>query len=146
LAEAYVKKECEKMAIPFIIFRPATIVSNFKKSRLFFLKTLLSSRQTLFSFLLYKTYFFITDLNKITKTIYNHKKLKPNTTYNICDSIPWTKQNTNKNIIAGELKNMVWKELFLLRRKVGRLKIFKKHPLFFALFCPQKIHSITDKK
>ncbi|NDD58526.1 MAG: NAD(P)-dependent oxidoreductase [Chlamydiae bacterium] len=146
LAEAYVKRECKKMGIPFIILRPATIVSNFKKNKLFVLKTLLSSRQTLFSFLLHEIYFFITDLNRITKAIYNHKKLKPNSTYNICDSIPWTQQNNNKHIIAGLFKNMVRNNLLLLRRKVGRLKIFKKHPIFFALFCPQKIHSITDKK
>lgn len=87
-AEKNIRKIAKQAKIPFIILRPAAIVSKTKKP--FFVKVhKFLMRKKIFLPLPQPCNFFITNIDQLVRIILYHEKLKNNSTFNVAKTVSW---------------------------------------------------------
>lgn len=142
-AEKTIREYAKKAKIPFIILRPAAIVSKTKKTLPLKVHQFLMQKN-FFLPLPQPCNFFITNINQLVNIILCHKNLKNNSILNIAKTVAWVYKPVHKNR-TNLLMETIISGLFFLRRELFKYKIFCKYPLLTGLFSPSFIESCTNR-
>lgn len=142
LAEKIVRQKAKLAKIPFVILRPASIVSNSRQN--IFIKTQkIVTKKKIFLPLPSPCNFFITNIDQLVKIILDHKSLKNNSTLNICKTVSWLNRSVQKDQNNPLIETII-SGLNLLRNLFLKCKIFRKYPLFAGSFSPSAIESYRN--
>jgi nucleoside-diphosphate-sugar epimerase len=143
LAEKIVRRKAKLAKIPFVILRPASIVSK-SRQNIYIKIQKIAAKKKLFLPLPLPCNFFITNIDQLVKIILHHESLKNNSTLNICKTVSWLNRSVKKNQNNPLIKTVIF-GLTFLRNIFLKCRIFCKYPLFAGSFSPSTIESYRDR-
>lgn len=141
-AESIVRKLSRKSGIPFLILRPASIISEKRHNKLLKLFDLLIKIRHLPLFIPQKCHFYITDLNSFSRTIFMLHANKSNMVVNCCRTVSWqeyfgkNKDDHKRFVCISE------KLLNIVRSLAAKNRFFMRHPFLFSVLSPSEIKSV----
>jgi nucleoside-diphosphate-sugar epimerase len=141
-AERIVRKLSRKSKIPYLILRPASIISEKRHNRLLKLFDLLIKIRLIPLFIPNKCHFYITDLNSFSRTIFTLHANKSNMVVNCCRTVSWqeyfgkNKDDHKRFVCISE------KLLNIIRSIAAKNRFFMRHPFLFSVLSPSEIKSV----
>ena len=141
-AERIVRNLSEKFKIPYLILRPASIISEKRHNRLLKLFDLLIKIRLMPLFIPNKCHFYITDLNSFSRTIFTLHANKSNMVVNCCRTVSWqeyfgkNKDDHKRFVCISE------KLLNIIRSMAAKNRFFMRHPFLFSVLSPSEIKSV----
>ena len=141
-AESIVRKLSRKAGIPFLILRPASIISKKRKNKLLNIFDLLIKIKNIPLFIPKKCNFYITDLNSFSRTIFTLHANKSNMVVNCCRTVSWqeyfgkNKDDHKRFVCISE------KLLNIIRSIAAKNRFFMRHPFLFSVLSPSEIKSV----
>ena len=141
-AEKIVRKLSRKSKIPFLIIRPASIISEKRHNKLLKLFDLLIKIKLMPLFIPQKCHFYITDLNSVSNTIFDLHANRSNMVANSCKTVSWQEyfgkdKNDHERIVC-----ISEKLLNMLRSLAAKNSFFMRHPFLFSVLSPAEIKSV----
>ena len=140
-AESIVRKLSRKSGIPFLILRPASIISKKRKNKLLKTFDLLIKIKNIPLFIPKECHFYITDLNSFSRTIFTLHANKSNMVVNCCRTVSWQEyfgkdKDDHKRFVC-----ISDKLLDMVRSLASKNTFFMRHPFLFSVLSPSKIKS-----
>jgi len=142
IAEGIVKKISRKEKIPYLILRPASVISERKKNKLMQMFDFLIKSKYLPLFIPGKCNFYITELNDISRVIFELHNSCFNRTVNCCKTVSWQdyfskKKDDHKRIVC------ISEKIFdNLRAFAAENHFFLKHPFLLSVLSRAEIKSV----
>lgn len=142
IAEGIVKKISRKVKIPYLILRPASVISERKKNKLMQMFDFLIKSKYLPLFIPGKCNFYITELKDISRVIFELHNSCFNRTVNCCKTVSWQdyfskKKDDHKRIVC------ISEKIFdNLRAFAAENHFFLKHPFLFSVLSRAEIKSV----
>jgi nucleoside-diphosphate-sugar epimerase len=141
-AEMIVRKLSRKSEIPYLILRPASIISEKRHNKLLKLFDLLIKIKLVPLLIPRKCHFYITDLNSVSKTIFDLHANRSNIIANSCKTVSWqeyfgkNKKDHKRFVCISE------KFLNIARSFAAKNRFFMRHPFLFSVLSPAEIKSV----
>ena len=141
-AERIVRKLSRKSKIPYIILRPASIISEKRHNKLLKLFDLLIKIRRIPLFIPKECNFYITDLGIFSRTIFALHANKFNMVVNCCRTVSWEEYFSKKKDDHQRIVCISEKLLDNLRAFAAKKRFFLKHPFLFSVLSRAEIKSV----
>jgi nucleoside-diphosphate-sugar epimerase len=141
-AEEIIKRISRKEQIPYLILRPASVISERKKNKLLQMFDLIIKLKYLPLFIPGQCNFYITELNDISRAIFELHNSCFNRTVNCCKTVSWQEYFSKKKYDHKRIVCISEKLLDNLRAFAAKKRFFLKHPFLFSVLSRAEIKSV----